>query len=164
MSPTRWLLFIAILPIFPVGEMSASQKVDFRLNTSRANEMVAQTAISSNDGIFTTALVPADDRKKHFAFGFVEFDLFGKSFHFEAAASEKGPDYVWLLMRDATSGKSTYGGGRFMMAPFLDANTVDVDFNTFYQPPCAFCEFTTCPMPPRGNVLPFPIEAGEYFP
>ena len=74
MSPTRWLLFIAMLPIFPVGEMAAPQKVDVRLNTSRTNEMVAQTAISSNDGIFTTALAPSDDRKKHFAFGFVEFD------------------------------------------------------------------------------------------
>jgi len=95
--------------------------------------------------------------------GFVEFDLMGKSFHFEAAASEKGPDYIWLLMRDVTNGKSTYGGGRFMMAPLLDATTVDIDFNKFYQPPCAFCEFTTCPMPPRGNVIPFPIEAGEYF-
>lgn len=96
--------------------------------------------------------------------GAVNFELLGHTFHFEACASEKGSDYVWLLMRDATAGKSTYGGGRFMMAPFLDAHTVDMDFNKLYQPPCAFCEFTTCPMPPRGNVIPFPVEAGEYFP
>ena len=51
--------------------------------------------------------------------GFVEFELFGQSFHFEAAASEKGVDYVWLLMRDGTTGKSTYGAGRFLMAPLL---------------------------------------------
>ena len=96
--------------------------------------------------------------------GFVEFELFGQSFHFEAAASEKGADYVWLLMRDGTTGKSTYGAGRFLMAPLAADNSVDLDFNTFYHPPCAFCEFTTCPMPPRGNVFPFPIEAGEHFP
>lgn len=96
--------------------------------------------------------------------GYVEFELFGQSFHFEAAASEKGPDYVWLLMRDKTTGKSTYGAGRFMMASLGADNTVDIDFNKFYHPPCAFCEFTTCPMPPRGNVLPFAIEAGERFP
>ncbi len=95
--------------------------------------------------------------------GNVEFELFGQSFHFEAAKSELGPDYVWLLMRDATTGKSTYGAGRFMMAPLLDETTVELDFNKFFHPPCAFCEFTTCPMPPRGNVLPFPIEAGERF-
>lgn len=96
--------------------------------------------------------------------GFVEFALMGHAFRFEAAASEKGPDYVWLLMRDGSSGKSTYGGGRFMMAALEADGKVDVDFNKFYQPPCAFSVYTTCPMPPRGNVIPFPVEAGEYFP
>ena len=67
-------------------------------------------------------------------------------------------------MRDGTSGTSTYGAGRFMQAPLAADGSVDVDFNRFYQPPCAFCDFTTCPMPPLGNVLPFPVEAGERFP
>jgi uncharacterized protein (DUF1684 family) len=97
--------------------------------------------------------------------GTVDFELFGQAFHFQAAASEKGEDYVWLLMRDGTSGKTTYGAGRFMMAPLAaDGTTVDLDFNKFYHPPCAFCDYTTCPMPPKGNVFPFPIEAGERFP
>ncbi len=96
--------------------------------------------------------------------GQVEFELQGQSFCFEAAASEKGSDYVWLLMRDATSGKSTYGAGRFMMAPFVGDNIIELDFNKFYHPPCAFCDFTTCPMPPRSNVFPFAIEAGERYP
>lgn len=74
MSPTRWLLFIAMLPIFPVGEMSAPQKVDIGLNTSRTNEMIAQIAIDANGSIFNAALSQSDDGKKHFAFGFLEFD------------------------------------------------------------------------------------------
>jgi uncharacterized protein len=65
-------------------------------------------------------------------------------------------------MRDGTNGKTTYGGGRFMMAPLAGDGIVHVDFNQFYQPPCAFSVYTTCPMPPRGNVIPFPVEAGEY--
>jgi uncharacterized protein len=96
--------------------------------------------------------------------GKVEFELLGQSFVFEAMASEKGPDYIWLLIRDATSGKSTYGAGRFMMAPFIGDNLVDLDFNKFYHPPCAFCDFTTCPMPPKENVFLFGIEAGEKYP
>jgi hypothetical protein len=96
--------------------------------------------------------------------GFVDFELFKQSFRFEAAASEKGPDYIWLLMRDATSGKTTYGAGRFMMAALASDNTVDLDFNKFYQPPCAFCDYTTCPMPPKSTIFPFAIEAGERFP
>jgi uncharacterized protein (DUF1684 family) len=96
--------------------------------------------------------------------GTVDFELFGQAFHFQAAASEKGEDTVWLLMRDRTSGKTTYGAGRFMMASLAANGTVDLDFNKFYHPPCAFCDYTTCPMPPKSNIFPFPIEAGERFP
>jgi uncharacterized protein len=96
--------------------------------------------------------------------GTVSFELLGQRFQFAAMASELGPDYVWLLMRDGTSGKATYGAGRFLMAALLNDHEVDVDFNKFYQPPCAFCDYTTCPMPPWGNVLPFPVEAGERYP
>jgi uncharacterized protein (DUF1684 family) len=96
--------------------------------------------------------------------GYVEFELKGQLFRFEAAASEKGAEYVWLLMRDGTSGKATYGAGRFLMAALADDGTVDLDFNKLYHPPCAFCEYTTCPMPPRSNVIPFPVEAGEHLP
>lgn len=96
--------------------------------------------------------------------GTVAFSLNGHDFAFEAASSELGRDHVWLLMRDGTSGSSTYGAGRFMQAPLTGDGGVDIDFNKFYQPPCAFCDYTTCPMPPLGNVLPFPVEAGERFP
>jgi uncharacterized protein (DUF1684 family) len=96
--------------------------------------------------------------------GQVAFTLQGQAFRFEAMASELGPDYVWLLARDTTNGSSTYGGGRFLHMPLLAPDEVDVDFNRIYQPPCAFCEYTTCPMPPRANRFPFLVEAGERYP
>jgi uncharacterized protein (DUF1684 family) len=96
--------------------------------------------------------------------GVVTFELLGQTYEFEAAASELGPEYVWLLVRDATNGKTTYGGGRFLQAPLLADDVVDVDFNRIFQPPCAFCDYTTCPMPPKKNVLPFALEVGERYP
>ena len=36
-----------------------------------------------------------------------------------------------------------------------------LDFNKVYNPPCAFTPFATCPLPPKENVLPFPLRAGE---
>lgn len=39
--------------------------------------------------------------------------------------------------------------------------TVVLDFNKAYNPPCAFTDFATCPLPPRQNRLPVRIEAGE---
>jgi uncharacterized protein len=38
---------------------------------------------------------------------------------------------------------------------------VDLDFNKAYNPPCIFTPYATCPLPPKENILPFPIEAGE---
>ncbi len=112
----------------------------------------------------TTVNHTGGETQELISIGTVDFKLFGQSFHFEAMASELGKDFLWLLMRDETSGKSTYGAGRFMMAALASDGTVDIDFNTFYQPPCAFSDYTTCPMPPLNNRLPFAIEAGERFP
>ena len=36
-----------------------------------------------------------------------------------------------------------------------------LDFNQLYNPPCAFTPFTTCPLPPKENVLRVPVRAGE---
>jgi uncharacterized protein (DUF1684 family) len=38
---------------------------------------------------------------------------------------------------------------------------VPLDFNLAYNPPCAFNEFATCPLPPRQNRLQLRIDAGE---
>ncbi len=96
--------------------------------------------------------------------GFIEFAVNGTRFQFEACEYATGDGYIWLLMRDGTTGASTYGSGRFLSASVSDDGFVDLDFNTLYHPPCAFCDFTTCPMPPPGNVIPFAIEAGERYP
>jgi uncharacterized protein (DUF1684 family) len=42
-----------------------------------------------------------------------------------------------------------------------EGDRVIIDFNKAYNPPCAFTEFATCPLPPKQNVLPFAIPAGE---
>ncbi|MFW5978739.1 MAG: DUF1684 domain-containing protein, partial [Bacteroidia bacterium] len=33
-----------------------------------------------------------------------------------------------------------------------------------YNPPCAFTPYATCPLPPRDNILPIKIQAGEKIP
>jgi uncharacterized protein (DUF1684 family) len=39
-----------------------------------------------------------------------------------------------------------------------------LDFNYAYNPPCAYTEFATCPIPPKSNRLPFAVHAGEKMP
>jgi uncharacterized protein len=76
-------------------------------------------------------------------------------------ALEEG-DELFIIFGDATSGKSTYPSGRFLAVrkPGADGTTV-IDFNKAYNPPCAFTNYATCPLPPPQNILPVAITAGE---
>lgn len=69
-------------------------------------------------------------------------------------------DSVFLNFRDATSGKTTYGAGRFLYAT-VQGDAVTVDFNKAYSPPCAFTPFATCPLPPQANHIGFEVPVGE---
>jgi uncharacterized protein len=70
---------------------------------------------------------------------------------------------LWFIFKDGTNGKSTYGAGRFLKAHLSPEGLVDLDFNRAYNPPCAFTDFATCPLPPKQNILPLEIPAGERF-
>jgi uncharacterized protein len=79
------------------------------------------------------------------------------------AVLEPGETELFFIFHDATSGKTSYGGGRFLYAaPPVDGKVI-LDFNRAYSPPCAFTPHATCPLPPANNRLPVAIEAGEMF-
>ena len=66
-----------------------------------------------------------------------------------------------VFFRDATSGKTTYGLGRYVDAvPLADGRYV-LDFNYAYNPACAFSEHYNCPIPPKANTLKLSIPVGE---
>jgi uncharacterized protein (DUF1684 family) len=79
---------------------------------------------------------------------------------------------LFLPFRDATSGKETYGGGRYLfdtvkntdgLALELRAGSPEivVDFNYAYNPSCAYDARWACPLAPRENWLTVPVHAGE---
>ncbi len=93
--------------------------------------------------------------------GALEFEVAGKTYRLDPIA-EPQDDEFWILFGDETSGTETYGGGRFLYADLpTEAGITYLDFNKAYNPPCAFTEFATCPLPPAQNKLPVPIPAGE---
>ncbi len=71
---------------------------------------------------------------------------------------------LFFNFRDETSGKETYGAGRFLYADRPAGGIVILDFNKAVNPPCAFTPFATCPLPPSQNNLRVRIEAGEKAP
>jgi uncharacterized protein (DUF1684 family) len=76
--------------------------------------------------------------------------------------TESGSEQWFIIFADETTGNETYGGGRFLyVEPPDESGKVVIDFNKAYNPPCAFNEFTTCPLPPRQNILPVRVTAGE---
>jgi uncharacterized protein (DUF1684 family) len=68
---------------------------------------------------------------------------------------------LFFIFKDLTSRGETYGAGRFLHAPLPVNGIVDLDFNRAYNPPCAFTDFATCPLPVKENQLQVRIPAGE---
>jgi uncharacterized protein (DUF1684 family) len=91
--------------------------------------------------------------------GAVVFDWQGKTYRIDALDGGKGS--LFLVFGDQTNGKATYGAGRFLDTDPPKDGKVVVDFNTAYNPPCAFTAFATCPLPPAQNKLAVKVEAGE---
>jgi uncharacterized protein (DUF1684 family) len=78
---------------------------------------------------------------------------------------------VFLPFRDATSGRETYGGGRYLLDTIKGADLgrtsdgrVILDFNFAYNPSCAYSDDWVCPLSPPENTLHAEILAGEMAP
>jgi hypothetical protein len=107
--------------------------------------------------------------KTYVRFGKLAFKVNGKKLHltvYRSLALMNNPlykDYLFIPFKDATSGNSTYGGGRYIdlrMSEF-EGKKVWLDFNKSYNPYCAFSEGYSCPIPPKENLLKVSVEAGE---
>ncbi|GAC1620325.1 MAG: DUF1684 domain-containing protein [Nevskia sp.] len=68
---------------------------------------------------------------------------------------------LFFVMADATSGKLTYFGARFLKTDPPKDGMVTLDFNKAYNPPCAFTPYATCPIAPPENRLKLAVTAGE---
>lgn len=101
--------------------------------------------------------------------GTLNFDLNGNNLSLTAyKPGDVLPDELqeaalFVPFRDATSGKETYGAGRYLDIedePNEDS-TYTIDFNLAYNPWCAYSEEYSCPLPPPKNWLKVPVNAGE---
>ncbi|MCW5950889.1 MAG: DUF1684 domain-containing protein [Propionibacteriaceae bacterium] len=76
-----------------------------------------------------------------------------------------GDEGSWLVaFRDATSGRETAGACRWIWLDDEPAAELVIDFNFAANPPCAFTDYGTCPLPPAGNTLGVAVLAGERNP
>ena len=77
---------------------------------------------------------------------------------------------VFLPLRDGSAGRTTYGGGRYLLDTIKgadlggDGDRLVVDLNFAYHPSCTYDPRWTCPLAPEGNRLTAPVAAGEQLP
>lgn len=101
--------------------------------------------------------------------GRFSFELGGRKHQLTALRLlEPGVDEaaVSIFFRDATTGRETYPVGRYLEPEPIpdDTDRYVLDFNRAYNPTCAFSALYNCPLPPRENVVQFPVRAGEMDP
>jgi hypothetical protein len=103
-------------------------------------------------------------------FGAAAFELLGRSLSLELYWLEGYGGGLFVPFRDATSGKSTYGAGRYLLDTVkgadlgMEGDRLVLDFNFAYNPSCAYDPKWVCPLSPPANRLDVPIEAGERYP
>ena len=74
---------------------------------------------------------------------------------------------VFVPLKDATAGVTSYGGGRYLLDTVKGADLggdrthLVVDFNFAYNPSCAYSPIWSCPLPPPGNFLAAAVPVGE---
>ena len=114
-------------------------------------------------GSKVTIINVLDEASDEPAPGYVEFELGGQAHRLDAVGDDDG---LFFVLRDATAGDTTYRPGRFLYVQKKPepGKPFELDLNRVYNPPCAFSEFTTCPLPPKQNILKVRVEAGEKYP
>jgi uncharacterized protein len=107
------------------------------------------------------------DRKPIYVkYGEAHFSIDGKSFslnlyrNIELSRKEEYKDYLFLPFSDLTCGKESYIGGKYIDLKTPKGDTIVIDFNTSYNPYCAYNHKYSCPKVPLENDLNIEIKAG----
>ena len=180
-----WILIIASITV-QAQDPDALEAHRLQYKTDLANEIKADTSMVRfypfNRKLLLTAKVEVLENQRVFKFITssgktkearkyvrVTFSINGKShtlFGYQILKlkeSKETADHFFIPFRDATSGKTTYEGGRYLdfKTGDIDKGSLILDFNKAYNPYCAFVDGYNCPIPPRENTLNIPIAAGE---
>lgn len=107
------------------------------------------------------------DRKPLYVkYGEVFFTINGSNFKLNVyknialSKQEKYKDHLFLPFSDLTCGNESYIGGKYIDLKIPKGKTISIDFNTSYNPYCAYNHKYSCPIVPLENDLNIEIKAG----
>ncbi len=104
------------------------------------------------------------NRRRALRVGWFDFRLGGRACRLEAHRLLEpgiGENDFGIFFRDATCGKESYPMGRYVDAHPRPDGLFVLDFNSAYNPACAYSLHYNCPIPSHANTLPMAIRAGE---
>jgi uncharacterized protein (DUF1684 family) len=134
-------------------------RVDARVEPGDGTELVIDTG--GEDGAVRYRRV-----------GRLVFALNGQECHLTVLSLVQYAGGLFVPFRDRTSGRETYGGGRYLFDTAKDtdglvlevkagSSQVVLDFNYSYNASCAYSPRWACPLAPPENHLPVAVKAGE---
>ena len=107
-----------------------------------------------------------DRMPDYIKYGIVEFQIKGRTHklniyqNLDLLEEDGYEDYLLLPFLDNTNGEGSYAGGRYVESSIPDSDTLIIDFNTAYNPYCAYNDKYSCPIVPRENYVDENIMAG----
>ncbi|TXD53934.1 MULTISPECIES: DUF1684 domain-containing protein [unclassified Polaribacter] len=131
---------------------------------------IAIAKLIKTENAITFSMATNTERKALYKeYGVLKFSLKEKDFELtiyqsqEELEDEKYKDDLYLAFTDNTSGKESYGAGRYLDIKTTDEQpngTILLNFNNTFNPYCAYNELFSCPLTPRKNHLDTKITAG----
>jgi len=122
-------------------------------------ELVFRLEVEPSDGAEIRVETSDGQERLYTRKGTVSFEIDGNDVRL--ALYSTGHPGFFLPFRDSTSGKETYGAGRYLDIDPHDDGTITLDFNMAYNPYCVYSDAYSCPLPPVENWLQVPVKAGE---
>jgi len=103
-------------------------------------------------------------------FATARFELYGHELQLELYWLEGYGGGLFLPFRDETSGRESYGAGRYLLDTVkgadlgMEEDRLVLDFNFAYNPSCSYDPRWVCPLAPPPNRVPVEVRAGEKAP
>ncbi len=123
------------------------------------DELVYEVDLEPVDPTEVTIVTTAGDERTYKRVATASFSVDGQGA--TVALYSSGDEDLFLPFRDATSGRESYGAGRYIDVHPRDNGKAVLDFNYAYSPFCAYSPNYSCAVPPQENWLTVPIRAGE---
>ena len=166
---------IALNSVFKDASVSPLKKKDLKNFNGLAffpidSSFIIKASFTKKENATSFVMKTTTDRIAMYKeYGVINFLLKGKNYEMtiyqsdEDSQNEKRKNRLFLPFTDATSGNTSYGGGRYMDLTATDIDedqTIEINFNNTYNPYCVYNEKYSCTLTPKKNHVDTEITAG----